>query len=170
MGKVSLDLGHEWAGLGDTVAERETAFSVRAGLWREGTEVSSIVHGGKSLQYVMGERLNGAKGQILQGSKLKKREAVLWTPGSPCRLCAERVEDEAAAAVTGEPGKESVMSLVASCSCGAGGAGGGHTWVGAGSPCRGGLQGAVLRGRRTWVLVLTLPDRLGQPRGCVARP
>lgn len=38
MGKVSLDLGHEWAGLGDTVAEQKTAFSVRAGLWREGTK------------------------------------------------------------------------------------------------------------------------------------
>lgn len=47
MGKGSIDLGHEWAGLGDAVAEREIAFS-EAGPWRKGTEVSSIVHGGKS--------------------------------------------------------------------------------------------------------------------------
>lgn len=68
----------------------------------------------------MGERLNGAKGQIPKGSRLKKR-------GTPCRLCAERLEDEAAAvhsrAWQGKCGVLGfVMSRVASCSSGAGGA------------------------------------------------
>lgn len=55
-----------WVGLGEAVAEWEVAFSVRAGC-------GGLC--GKSLQCVMGRRLNRAKGQICQGSRLREGEA-----------------------------------------------------------------------------------------------
>lgn len=55
-----------WVGLGAAVAEWEVACSVRAGC-------GGLC--GKSLQCVMGKRLNRARGQMLKGSWLREGEA-----------------------------------------------------------------------------------------------
>lgn len=56
-GRRPLTRGVNGQGWGARRLSGEIAFSARAGLWPEGTEVSSVVRGGKSLQCVMGKKL-----------------------------------------------------------------------------------------------------------------